>query len=130
MPISSFQRRIFYLFLGKPSRRKVPSQPALLISSLMSLTMIFEGTSLPRRMDSAMSSACAPSLLTSCLSKSPVQIWLNPYFLAILAHCVPLPEPGFPRIHRKLILFLCGCFGKMPKVSIKPSNSLVTSSTV
>ena len=31
------------------------------------------------------------------LKISPVEIWVIPYFSAILVACVPLPAPGAPR---------------------------------
>lgn len=36
--------------------------------------------------------------VTSALNKSPVLKWLKPNFSTILAHCVPLPLPGPPKI--------------------------------
>lgn len=38
-------------------------------------------------------------VFTSARSRSPVERWVNPYLAMIFSHCVPLPEPGPPRIH-------------------------------
>lgn len=38
-------------------------------------------------------------LLTSSLSKSPVEIWVNSYLATILSHKVPLPLPGPPKFN-------------------------------
>ena len=36
--------------------------------------------------------------LISARSTSPVEIWFSPYFSIIMSLCVPLPEPGAPKI--------------------------------
>lgn len=35
--------------------------------------------------------------VTSFLSRSPDDKWVNPYLATIFSHCVPFPEPGPPR---------------------------------
>lgn len=54
--------------------------------------------------------SCIPRLdpdMTSDLKRSPDEMWVNPYFIWILSHCVPFPDPGPPEIWvRFLMVFI------------------------
>lgn len=79
------------------------------------------GTRSPRFMISDSSFPLSVPAPTSALNKSPVLKWLKPNFSTILAHCVPFPLPGPPKIHMIGTLSLLAC-----NLSRNENNVLLT----
>mmetsp|Transcript_53135 Transcript_53135/g.84801 ORF Transcript_53135/g.84801 Transcript_53135/m.84801 type:complete len:235 (-) Transcript_53135:1343-2047(-) len=81
---------------GNPSNKYL-SPFKLTISSFSILSTNSVGTNLP---SAIICLICAPNIFVSSLTtlrnKSPVEIWINPYFSTMRWHCVPLPLPGPP----------------------------------
>ena len=73
------------------------------------LTIRSSGISCPLSMKLAAVLPSSVPFLISARSTSPVEMWFSPYFSIILSLCVPLPDPGAPKItifFMILILFL------------------------
>mmetsp|Transcript_8209 Transcript_8209/g.23571 ORF Transcript_8209/g.23571 Transcript_8209/m.23571 type:complete len:357 (+) Transcript_8209:1677-2747(+) len=96
--LTSFSKAMAWASVrGKPSRMK-RLLLLFMISFLMSSRVISSGTSCPSLI---MLATCRPIWVpaaTSARMMSPVDRWVYPNSLQILAHCVPLPAPGPPNM--------------------------------
>lgn len=90
----TFSNNLFYPSIKNPW--DLPSASCIALCN-KSKTSWF-GTRSPRFIISANSLPLSVPDATSARNKSPVLKWLKPYFSTILAHCVPFPLPGPPKI--------------------------------
>mmetsp|Transcript_24919 Transcript_24919/g.78899 ORF Transcript_24919/g.78899 Transcript_24919/m.78899 type:complete len:231 (-) Transcript_24919:850-1542(-) len=96
MPISRSQASRFSWLRGKPSMRNL-SFLAAAMAPLSSPTVTSLGTICPCFIISATALPSAVPLLTCARRRSPAERCVYPKSRTMLAHWVPLPEPGPPR---------------------------------
>lgn len=66
------------------------------VNSTLMCLLLTVGTNFPSFIIAVSSWPLSDPLATSSRKRSPVEMWVNPYFWTILSHWVPFPHPGPP----------------------------------